>query len=167
MQPRMFLTYLTIGLVLSMPSPAAAQAPGGPPRPSFAGLNFLALLSAGDMVDSPDPVAGLVFLDVPGMTATFDTSTTGCVTATFSAQVYPDFLLRALLDGSLMEGHNVLGIFGVDAIEIRSPQTPGYFSYTFWKCGVAIGPHEVKIQWAPFPGNVVQVWGRTLTVLGR
>lgn len=170
MQARMFLTYLTIGLVLSMPSPAAAQAPGGRPGPPLAGLKFLALLSAGDMVGQQNDVhEPLVFRDVPGMTATFDTSTTGCVTATFSAQVSSEFLLRVLLDGSPMDGHNVAGIFGLEAIEIRSPQTGTFsFSYTFWKCGVDTGPHEVRIQWATFPDNgTAQVWGRTLTVLGR
>ena len=145
--------------------PAGAQVEEGP-APA---RRFLRLLAA----STDAGPASTTLADMPDMTANFVLRSRdgACVTATFSGAFIQGVVgeadgsvtLRALIDGGLMEGHNVAGILG-------EPLRAGanvFRSYTFWKCGLVEGPHTISIQWRSHltsPGLVTRA--RTLVVQG-
>lgn len=128
-------------------SPAPVTGISGPP------VRFLALLAGSDFVEPSSET----FEDVPGLTANFETSADGCVTATLSVSS-GYFIARILIDAQLMEGH---GSWQVGADELLFA-TGDAVSYTVWKCGVARGLHTISVQWKGGP----MLGGRTLVVLG-
>jgi len=136
----------------------------GGPAPS---TRFLALASATNQVGSTSTSLS----DLPDMEVGVN-STGDCISATFSAEVAagsgstPETIgLRALLDGTVMEGH----AGGVN--NTHTPKSPfaywGLVSFTSWKCGVSRGSHVVSIQWTSYGGTTIWARGRTLVVQGR
>jgi hypothetical protein len=109
--------------------------------------------------------------DIPGLSASFQTTTTGCIVATLSLE---DSLVdgrhptvRILIDNVAMEGQNTYLTAPEPAIALEN-QT----HYTVWKCSVAAGSHIVKVQWrgggdVGVTNNQVTFYGRTLVVEGQ
>ena len=128
--------------------------------------NFLALFAGGNVVQT----TLTSFAQLPDMGGSINVAGNNrCVTATFSAEVasgttLDGLVFRALLDGSLMEGHFVDGFLA---------HTPGHASsyelvaYTFWRCGVSRGPHTVAVEWRSTDGFGIIARGRTLIVEGK
>lgn len=141
---------------------------------------YLKLLSAGDVVSITGRPEPFPFEDMPGMTAAIQIGgrQPSCLTATFSAQFRSMVYVRALLDDTLMQGHNAA--CAALLLNVGSFSFASFMSYTFWQCDVEPGPHTVQIQWSlhPFRGNSspvcslgnfesASVFGRTLIVEGR
>lgn len=154
------------GAAAALGGAGVADATGGP---DFV-FRYLALRSAGDLVTTND---AFNFTNVPGMSASIRTGAGACVVATFSAEIgrEPDdldpggaALLQALLDGSLMEGHREGLAFVWQSVE---KATYTLATHTFWRCGVAAGPHTVAIRWVTAAGHTVAMRARTLIIAGR
>lgn len=146
------------GLVLA----AELQATEGP---APAG-RYLRLLSASGEVTT----SSTSFEDLLDMTAVFSTRGKGsCITATFSGELFNQtgpgtFAFRALLDGTLMEGHGSDG----DVSYVNETGHASMASYTFWACDISSGSHTLTMQWRV--GGVsgeVGIDGRTLIIEGR
>jgi len=158
------LGLILVAVALGPGAPTASAQTVGGPAPI---KKFLMLLAGGDVASTTSTSFG----DIPGMTATVTMGRSGCVAVTlsggFRVPVADETLaLRALLDGTLMEGHRIAGSEVSQLITTASDN--GYLlSYTFWKCGVAAGAHAVQLQWRAMSGNVVIVNSRTAMILGR
>jgi hypothetical protein len=132
------------------------------------GLKLLSLTTAGDEATTTTRD----FEDLPGLTATIQPTTTGCLTVTLSSQVQTmlgfssspygvettapvDFTV--LLDGTPMPGHftttpdpdrslvgNAPGTISQIFIQNSQPQL---VAFTFSQCDVAAGSHTVSVRW--------------------
>ena len=173
-----FIMTTTFSLLLIVPSWVLAQPPSGVPPggggPPFAGggLQFLVVLSGGNQVSPTslpdcDQESGRCFGDIPGMTATFNTSVTGCVVAILSFQNIHAFEFRILLDGLAMDGGNIFdNNEGTNAGTIQANQDVNQnfmvTSHTFTKCNVPSGSHAISAQ-----NSGSKLFGHTLVALGQ
>jgi hypothetical protein len=132
------------------------------------GIQFLALLASENSVTSNNTTGS--WTDIPGLTASFTTAASECITATLSLenQIIAGNrpTARILLDGVAMEGQNTYLTLAEPAIALE-PQT----TYTVLQCNVNSGSHVINVQWRGGGDigsfNQVTFYGRTLVVLGQ
>jgi hypothetical protein len=154
-----------IGPIGPRGSDGAPGPQGAPGLPGRSGLQLLALVSGSDIVSTNTATPQ----DLPRMTAPVSLEEPGCITATLSLQLARQVaLVRILLDGEVMDGHGAFP-FGVgQQFEANDLLVFAAGSYTVGRCGVGAGPHTVRVQWRPLPGDgSVFAGGRTLVVHGR
>jgi hypothetical protein len=133
-----------------------------------AGVNFVVLLATENVVTS-DNITGS-WTDIPGLMASFQTTASGCITATLSLENQITAgrrpTARILLDGVPMEGQNTYLTLAEPAIALESQTT-----YTVLQCNVNSGSHVINVQWRGGGDigsfNQVIFYGRMLVVFGR
>lgn len=131
-------------------------------------VSLLVLLANENIVTSENITGS--WTDIPGLTAAFQTTASGCITATLSLENQITAgkrpTARILLDGVPMEGQNTYLTLAEPAIALE-PQT----TYTVLKCNVSSGSHVINVQWRGGGDigsfNQVIFFGRTLVVLGQ
>lgn len=120
------------------------------------------------------------FGDIPGLSADITLSATGCITATWSAEIliaasadvsHDTIFFRATVDNEFFDGMEGQAIFRFpnDVLVRVVIHQPGdnrmkLVSYTTWQCGLSAGQHNVKVQWVVNNGTVVWAQSRTLVL---
>lgn len=159
------IVVLTLLVVLAGAAPPAGAESGGPAVAN----RFLALRSRGDEIFT----MSTTYANVPGMTASIEVGGTGpsCVVVTLSTQAaaVPNdaVVIRVVLDGVPMLGHEAdadigLGIHSAGSIDTKIPA-----AHTFWRCDVTPGTHAIAVRWKSDNGGQVSLHARTLVIQGR